>query len=453
MGRRGFLVLAGLFALTAVTALIVHFATAPTVLRLAAGPIGSEDVRMAAAFVQAINREKRSVRLKLVLSEGLYDSAAAMDRGSVDLAIIRPDVALPGKGETVLITRRFLPFLATRRNTGISKIPDLRGRKIGFVNNPEANQTLLRAILAYYEVPPDSVEFVSLKPTELAAAVEDQRIDALFAVGALSARTVSQGVGNIRNAFGPDPVFIPFPEAEALAARNRAIETGEIVRGAFGGDPPKPAEALPTISVTHRLVASSTLDDGTVAELTRFILSQRGVLAAETPVMQGIEAPSTDRDSALPVHNGTVAYLDGTERSFFDRYGDWFYLGVMAVSLLGSVTAGLLSQASSARRRSAMDGLVRIVAMIAEAREATGPARLAELEAEADAILAATLDQMALQHLDASGLSAYRLAMDQFSRAVSERRRMLEESPDNGPAETHRQTASTDRLRSLAAGE
>jgi hypothetical protein len=72
-----------------------------------------------------------------------------------------------------------------------------------------------------------------------------------------------------------------------------------------------------------------------------------------------------------------------------------------------------------------MEGLTRIVAMISEARETSDQARLLTLELEADAILAATLDNMARQHIDDSGLSAYRLAMDQLSRAVVERRRFL----------------------------
>ncbi len=435
MGRRGFLALAGLFALSALVALSFHLATAPTVLRLAVGAIGSEDVRMAAAFVQSLNREKSGVRLKLVMTDGLAESATALDRGAADLAIIRPDIALPAKGETVLITRRFLPFVVTARETGIERIADLKGKKIGVINNPPGNVALMKTVLNFYEVPPGDVEIVLLAPTDIAAAVESSRIDAFFAVGALSTRTLSQGVATIRQAWGNDPVFIPIREADALASRNRAIETGEIVRGAFGGDPPKPAEPLPTIAVTHRLVADSAVPDNVVGELTRMILSQRATLAVEVPAMQGIEAPPTARDASLPVHNGTVAYLDGNERTFFDRYGDWFYLGVMAMSLLGSGTAALLSQASSTRRRNAMVGLTRIVAMIRMARDADGLGELNMLELEADAILAATLDNMALQHIDDSGLSAYRLAMDQLSRAVTERRRYLTDALEPAQAD------------------
>jgi hypothetical protein len=247
----------------------------------------------------------------------------------------------------------------------------------------------------------------------------------MFAVGALSAGPSAPGLALVRAAWGAEPVFIPIREAEALAQRVPAIETGEIVRGAFGGDPPKPAEALTTISVTHRLVADQRLDEQAVAEVTRRILSQRVALASEVPQMQGMEAPSTARDAALPVHPGAIAFLDGNERTFFDRYGDWFYLGVMALSLFGSAGAAMLSQASLARRRTAMQGLTRVVSMIGQAREASSIAAIEEIEREADGILAAALDDMARQHIDEAGLSGYRLAMDQLGRAVAERRRTL----------------------------
>jgi TRAP-type uncharacterized transport system substrate-binding protein len=425
MGRRGFLALAGLFAFSAAIAFAFHLATAPTLLRLAVGPIGSEDVRMAAAFVQGLAREKSSVRLKLVLTDGLAESARKLDQGAADLAIVRPDIGMPLNAQTVLITRRFFPFFATSRATGIERITDLRGRRIGLVNTPAGNLDLLRSVLAYYDIALDEVTVVGLQPSDIPEAARSGRIEAMFNISALSSRALTPGVATTRTAWGAEPVFIPIREADALAARDRAIETGEIVRGAFGGDPPRPDEPLKTISITHRLVADVSVADTATAELIRQILTQRPTLTAQAPSLQGIEAPPTAKDAPLPVHRGAAAYLDGEERSFFDRYGDWFYLGVMAMSLLGSGVAAMLSSMTSARRRVAMEGLTRIMAMIAEVRELDDVARLDAIEVEADAILSRTLSDMASQMIDEAGLSAYRLAMDQLGRAVMERRRVL----------------------------
>jgi TRAP-type uncharacterized transport system substrate-binding protein len=426
MGRRFFAVLAGLLLMAGLIALGVYLWSQPKTLRLAVGPLGSEDARMAAAFVQGLNREKKPIRLRLVLTEGSADSAAKIDEGEVDLAIVRPDIALPGKADTALITRRSFPFFIGAKELAIDRVSGLRGKRIG-VSRAAGNLELLKLVLAQYEVSPEEVTIVPLPPDAVLPAVRAKEIDALFAVDAIGARVASDSAARLRMAFGGDPTIVPIREAAALAARNRAVETGEIVRGALGGDPPRPAENLPTISITSRLMASQSLDDTKVGELVDAILSLRVTLASELPAIQGLETPATDKDAPLAVHPGAAAFIDGEQETFFDRYGDWFYLGVMALSLLGSGAAGLLGYESSARRKLAMEGLSRLVALLGAMRAAPDEATLAALERQADELLAEVLRSYARGDIDSGGVSAYRLAMDQLGRAASERRILLAE--------------------------
>jgi len=429
MGRRGFLALAAGLAACAVAAFLIYLYNQPKTLRLAVGPLGSEDARMAAAFVQGLNREKSSIRLRLILTEGSAESARRIDAGEVELAILRPDIALPARADTALITRRTYPFFITGKDRGIERVSDLRGRRVGVVRPPQGNVDLLKIVLAQYEVAESEVEIVGLMRGEVEESVRGGRIDAMFAVTAVAARATSDALATMRSAWGAEPVYIPVREADAIAARFRAIETGEIVRGTFGGDPPRPSENLPTISVTSRLMAAHDLDEGVVGDLVSAILALRVTLAAELPSIQGLEAPSTDKDAPLPVHTGAAAFIDGEQKTFFERYGDWFYLGVMALSLFGSGTAGLLGRQSAARRHRAMGGLDRLVEMLPAIRLVEEEAILAGLETEADSILTETVAAFARGHLDSSALAAYRLAMDQVGRATAERRRLLSELP------------------------
>ena len=100
MGRRGLTMVAGLLAITGLVAATFYYIGQPRTLRLAVGPLGSDDARMAAAFVQGLSREKKPIRLRLVLTEGSAESARKIDAGEVDLAIVRPDIALPAKADT-----------------------------------------------------------------------------------------------------------------------------------------------------------------------------------------------------------------------------------------------------------------------------------------------------------------------------------------------------------------
>ena len=102
----------------------------------------------------------------------------------------------------------------------------------------------------------------------------------------------------------------------------------------------------------------------------------------------------------------------------------------MAFSILGSGAAAILSRMSTHRRADAMAGLTRLLAILRETRGAEDEARLTELEAEADAILSRTLEHSAAGDLDEAGLSAYRMAMDQTTRGVIERRHMLQRESD-----------------------
>ncbi|WP_293797185.1 TAXI family TRAP transporter solute-binding subunit [uncultured Bosea sp.] len=428
MTRRGLAMAAALLAVSGLAAAVFYYVSQPRTLRLAVGPLGSEDARMAAAFVQGLNRDKASVRLRLVLTEGSEDSAKRIDAGQADLAMLRADIAMPSTADTVLITRRTYPFFITTAETAIGRIADLRGRRIGVGRNPAGNMMLLKRVLAQYEVRPEEVTIIGLNQDEIVPAAKDKRIDVFFSINAVGSHTNNEGLRRLREAWGNDPVLIPVREADALAAHYRAIESGEIVRGALGGDPPRPAESLPTISITSRLVAAQSLDDNLVGELTKDILGLRLTLASELPAVQALETPSTDKDAPLPVHSGAAAYIDGEQESFFDRYGDWFYISAMALSAVGTGGAALLGRESANRRRRAMSGLDELLELLNVIRSCEDEAELIRLGREADQILTRVLADYAKGDLDVAALAAYRLAIDQVGRAVAERQRTLAEA-------------------------
>lgn len=414
--------------MSGLVAMVFYYLSQPRTLRVAVGPLGSEDARMAAAFVQGLNRDKAAIRLRLVLTEGSEDSARKIDAGQADLAMLRADIAMPSTADTVLVTRRTYPFFITTRETAIGRIADLRGRRVGVIRNPAGNLTLLKRVLTQYEVRAEELEIVDLAPDEVVSAAKEKRIDAFFSINAIGSHTNNDGLRRLRAAWGEDPVLIPIREADALAVHYRAIESGEIVRGALGGDPPRPAESLQTISITSRLVASQSLDDNLVGELTKEILGLRLTLAAELPAVQALETPSTDKDAPLPVHSGAAAYIDGEQETFFDRYGDWFYIGAMALSAVGTGGAALLGRESANRRRRAMSGLDELLALLATIRACKDEAELGRLGREADQILTRVLADYAKGDLDTAALAAYRLAIDQVGRVVTERQLALAES-------------------------
>lgn len=428
MRRHALLAIATALGLLALGLICYQWMQQPTTLRVAVGPAGSEDAQLVSAMAQYLGREHANVRFRPILTSGVRESAEVVEHERADLAVVRSDVAVPPTSQTVAILHRDAAVLVAPAGSGINEVPDLRGRRVGLVRNSAANGRVLATILGQSGLPADTVTAVPLESSGAAeAALREERIDAVLVVGVLTGRSVGDTVAAV-DGHGGSAAFVPVPEASAIAQRAPAFEGVEVLKGAFGGTPPRPAETFTTLGLTHRLVARASLDDNTVAELTRLIFVMRPAIATEVPLANRIEAPDTSKSSSLPVHPGALAYYDGEVETFFERYGDWFYLVVMFLSLAGSALAGLASGAATRSRARDMELLRELLAIVRAARDVSSDAELDALERTADEILAGALARAGGGAIDNAGVAAFTLGLDQARRAISERRRMLHDA-------------------------
>ena len=210
---------------------------------------------------------------------------------------------MPANGQAVAILRRNVVAILALANAGIEKVADLAGHSIGVVGFTLQDQKALGAILAQYEVPPDRVRIVPIELNEIADALRDGKFEALLVAGTVTGRSMSSAVAAMTRD-GQPPKFVPVSELEVIAQRLPAYELTEIVAGAFGGVPPRPAANVETIGFSHYLVARSSLEENIVGEFTRLLFGMRQTLAPEFPNIGRIEAPSTDKDADVAVHPG-----------------------------------------------------------------------------------------------------------------------------------------------------
>ena len=66
----------------------IYISTAPTDMRIAAGPAGSTDVKFVQLLAERFASERDKIRLHLVTTDGPKESAEALANGSADLAIL-----------------------------------------------------------------------------------------------------------------------------------------------------------------------------------------------------------------------------------------------------------------------------------------------------------------------------------------------------------------------------
>lgn len=415
-------------AAIAAAATAVYYFERPSVLRVAV-PRDSDDQAIMAAAALDFAKSLEGIRLKLIAVENLAESSRVLEEGRADLAIVRSDIVMPPSGQTILIMRRNAAVLFAPAQSGLHGIDDLRGHRIGILQSLPAgkadNQLLLDAALAQYDVSPASVRRVSLSVADVARAIERKEIDAVFAVGVPGSEGLTEAVRVVAVAGHGAPVFLPIAEAKAIAQRSPSFEEAEIMRGAFGGAQPKPAEDFHTLGVSTRLVARSSVGNETAGEVTRLMLAERPAIAARIPIANRIEAPPTDKGAALPVHPGALAFLDDEQEGFFEKYSDAFYIGAMCLSVLGT---GLAAAAAKLTRHTTTDAdkvLRRLIEITKSARGAENGAELDDYEAEADELLALALAPDAVHALSVNRMGALSLSLNQVRHAIAERRQSL----------------------------
>lgn len=429
--RRPHLIAAMALGAVSVVLIVVslsYYIERPTVLRVAVASGEREDVELVNAMGKLAKHERKGLRIRPVPTDSLAEAGRAMERDEADLAIVRPDVVMPDKGGTVVLLHKSIALLVAPGGGTVETVADLGGKRIGLVGAGAGDDTMFETALAQYDLAPSAVTTSALKPEDVGEAVKAKAVDAIFVVGQVSSKAMQTAVRAVAKAGEGPPVILPISEAAAIAERQPAYESVEVVKGAFGGSPPRPSDDIDTLGVTTRLVASADLSDQTVAALTRFLLSERVALAALAPAARWMTAPATDKGAVLPVHPGTAAYIDDEEETFLDQYSDFIYIGAMVLGVFASGLTAVVGRFGATASVPVEAFIGRLLAILKQARAAPRASILEGCEAEVDAILAEALDRGSLKGLDEHKAAALGMAVDQVRAAIQQRRDVLARS-------------------------
>ena len=426
------LVLAAGLLLFAVAAGALYLALRPVTLRIAVGPPGSDDQKLIQALAQTFGREKSHVRLAPITTEGATESIAFLAGSKTDLAVARGDLEMPADAESVAILRKNVVVLWAPAGLAakgskkqpvakIKTIDDLAGHRVAVIGRTQANVTLLRVILKESGVDPDKVAVTQFGTNQIAELARDPAIDAFMAVGPLDSKITIEAIAATAKARG-EPKFLPIDVSEAIAQKHPLYEAEEIPGSTFHASPARPEDKIDTVSVNHLIVARKALSETAVGGFVRQLFTVRQVLAKEVPGAAKIEKPDTDKDAALQAHPGAAAYIDGTERTFLERYSDYFWFVILILSGLGSAGAWLRHYLKRDEREQNTHHREKLLLMVSRAREAQSPEELATMRHEADGILRETLEAYDDGAIEDGDLSAFGLVLEQFHHAIADRR-------------------------------
>jgi TRAP-type uncharacterized transport system substrate-binding protein len=470
----------------------IHFTMARDYMRIAAGPL---DARFVHALSNQLATDHRNLHLQIVPTTSPQATAEAMSKGEADLAvlpsqldnardwpvvtILRQNVMaliVPAAGATkVEESAATKPAKKTSAKGGKSKggesksakaggknakggkgtksakgdasddsdgsdskfgkVTDLSGKRVGVVSGNEATTGLLELVLSHYGVPRDKVTISSIDPRDIPAAIRNHQVDVLFVAGAATSPAISSVIA-AATGNGAAPNFIEIDQADGIAKRNPAFDSIDIDAGTFGGTPPTPDDSLKTLSFAQYLVARKSDSDSVIATLAKTIYSSRQALAAAVPGEIKIEAPSTDKDADAVVHPGALTYLNDSQQSFFDKYGDEIFYGMLIFPVFGSALAGMASYLRRDTRTRRLRLLQRVLDLVRKAHGAQNLEALEQLQVEADNLVIAIVYQGEREEFDETVRMSFAFALDQLRFAIAARRTAILDHSGTAPEAT-----------------
>ena len=274
----------------------------------------------------------------------------------------------------------------------------------------------------------DKVAVTQFGIDKIEELAHDPTIDAFMAVGPLDSKITTDAIAATTRARG-EPKFLAIDASEAIALKSPRYDSEEIPPSVFSANPAWPDDTVETVGVSHLIVARKTLSETTVAAFYRQLFALRQAITRQVPGASHITKPDTEKDSELPVHRGAAAVIDGTERTFLDKYGDYFWFALLILSGIGSAGAWLRHYFNRDERDENTGHRNRILAMVSKVHGTDSNDELLAMQREVDGIISDTLGCYDDGAIEDEELAAFGLVLDLFNHAVAERRPALQAGP------------------------
>ncbi len=378
------LVIAAAIALLTAGAAGYRLWSKPLHLRVAAGPAGSADVKMLTAFNRMLEQTHSGVRLDVLPAVNPRD---LLEKGEVDMAVVRLDDTLPTNAGVVTLLRTNLLIAVAPGKLNLDSLSDVRRRHIGLVARSALDLPGFLKVLAAFGIKPMDVHIDLISPDEVANLTRTGRIEVVVIAGAPSDPEVQAVV----NAVAGSPKYPPTILSVDLGDVNSATPAGSAETISDNSFPRLgiPDDEVDTIGVKTALVANIVsgplrqfINNNAIKEVTRGLIERHGELAHEAPIASLISAPDKDDDARFPVHPGTSAYINDDDTSVATAFGDQIWNVVFVGGAVSSVFAAAMSFLMVGGSDPLREILDRLKAITERAEASSDSADAAELSRE-----------------------------------------------------------------------
>jgi len=393
-------------------------------LVFAVGDANSLEARFAARLATVLKNNSSKLRLKIVPHADSAKALAQFDRRQADLAVLRTDVKVPPRARALAILEHDVVLLISPANKKIKSLAELKKKKIAVLADGDNSAGFVRNLLEIS----DSSDAASRVQT----APPNSTLDKLFgsdgygAVIAIAhASTIMKDKRYEQYAKRGGFTVNAIDESKALARRNPGISEETLAKGMLSSAPPIPDDDLDTIGLQWLLAAQSRMSTTSAGELARTIYENKADLALEDGFASRIEPADTDKDAFIVAHQGAAEYINDDTKSFMDRYSDLLYLGAGALSVIGSIFAGLYAKVTRIAPEKASELATAILDIGERVAHATSLDALDALQDELEANLRGVVVGLRDGTISSDGLETFKLGYEFVRDEIGMRRESL----------------------------
>ncbi len=355
-------------------------------LIFAAGDANGVEARFAAKLATVLKNNSSKLRLKIATNTDSAKALAQFERRQADLAVLRTDAKVPPRARALAILEHDVLLLLSPGGKKIKSLAELKKKKIAVLADGEDNAAFVRKFL--------EISGNSDATSRIEMAPPNSPFDKLFASGGygaaiaiLQASTIVKDKRYEQYAKAGGFTVNPIDETKALARRYPGISEETLATGMLSSSPPIPDDDISSIGLQWLLVAQSRISTSTAGDLARTVYENKAELALPDGFASKIEPADTDKDAFIVAHQGAAEYINDDTKSFMDRYSDLLYLGAGALSIIGSIFAGLYAKVTRVAPEKASELATAILDIGERTAHATSMDALDALQDELEAIL------------------------------------------------------------------
>ncbi len=390
-------------------------------LVFAVGDADSLEARFAAKLAAVLKNNSSKLRLKIVTNADSAKALAQFDRREADLAVLRTDAKVPARARAVAILEHDILLLISPGSKKIKSLAELKKKKIAVLADGDNAVTFVRNVLDISESS-DATSRVQMAPP-------GSTLDKLFASGGYGAVIAIAHASTIMKdkrfeQYGKASNFTvnAIDESKALARRNPGISEETLATGVLSSSPAIPDDDLDTVGLQWLLVAQSRMATTTAGDLARTIYENKAALALDDGFASRIEPADTDKDAFVVAHQGAAEYINDDTKSFMDRYSDLLYLGAGALSVIGSIFAGLYTKVTRIAPEKAGELATAILDIGERIEYANSPDALEALQDELEGILRGAVIGLRDGTISSDGLDTFKLGYELVRDEIGMRR-------------------------------